>query len=471
MAEELNRDRRAERLRRRKRRQRQLYIRLALLGAVVFALLGLLIFGAVKLLIPLFSGLGEPPSSEPAASSEPTDPPGPQVVSTATIGSMGDLLMHKPVFDDLSRYNSAVQSADGSYDFTCVFEHIMGYTAGLDYAVANLETTFGGDEFPYQGNPSFNCPDALMDTLVDCGFDALLTANNHCADTLMTGIDRTLEVVRGHDVSTLGTRLSAEEDRYMVENINGIQVGMVCYTYTLSMVDGKPNLNGNTPVANPEQVNFFDYQNLGRFYSEMEQILSDMKADGAEATILYIHWGEEYKLTNNGTQAAIAQRMCDLGVDVIIGGHPHVIQPIDLLQSSTDPNHKTICAYSLGNVVSNQRLGNLNAIDTAHTEDGMMLTVSFEKYSDGNVFVSDLDVLPTWVRMFDNEKGKTVYAILPLEESRREEWGTMFGIAGNTLNAAGNSYDRTMAIVGEGLQECRTYLTQEKTARDQATTE
>ncbi len=469
MAEELNRDRRAERLRRKKQRQRQLYFRLGLLAAAALVLLVLLIAGIVTL-VGVLTG-GDPEGTEPPViSSEPSDPgpTEPYVVSAATVGAMGDLLMHKPVFDDLSQYNSAVQSADGSYDFTCVFEHLMDYTSELDYAVANLETTFGGDEFPYQGNPSFNCPDALMDTLVECGYDMLLTANNHCADTLMTGIDRTLEVVRGYDVQTLGTRLSGDEPRFVVEDINGIRVGMVCYTYTLSMVDSKPNLNGNTPVDNPEQVNFFDYQNLNRFYGEMEQILAQMLDQGAEATIVYIHWGDEYKLKQNERQSAIAQKLCDMGVDVIIGGHPHVVQPIELLQSDTDPDHRTVCAYSLGNVVSNQRLGNLKAIDTAHTEDGMIFQVSFEKYSDGTVYVSAVEVVPTWVRMYNNENGKTVYAILPLENARRQEWGTMFGITGNTLTAAGNSYDRTMQIVGEGLQTCQTYLIQAKTARDQA---
>ena len=255
-----------------------------------------------------------------------------------------------------------------------------------------------------------------------------------------------------------------------MEEINGIRVGMVCYTYTLSMVDGKPNLNGNTPVAKPEQVNFFDYNDLGTFYTQVEQIMADMASDGAEATVFYIHWGTEYQLEENEQQRRIAQKLCDLGVDVIVGGHPHVIQPIKLLESTTDPEHKTVCVYSLGNVVSNQRLGNLNAISTAHTEDGMIFTVTFEKYSDGNVYVSAVDVIPTWVTMFNNENGRTVYAILPLDASVRGQWAQRYSLTENTLNAAGNSYDRTMEIVGAGLDECRDYLTNQKNARDAANT-
>ena len=461
---QLQRRRQLRQRRRRQRRIRQILV-LSVAAVLLIALIVVLSLSLKSCIAGKDTGEDTVPSTEPTQ----TEPAAPYVVSTATIGSMGDLLMHKPVFDD-STYNSAVQQADGTYDFTCVFEHLGEYTRKLDYAVANLETTFGGKDFPYQGNPSFNCPDSLMDTLVDCGFDMLLTANNHCADTLMTGIDRTLKVVRDYDVQTLGTRLSEEEDRYVVEEINGIKVGMVCYTYTLSMVEDKPNLNGNTPVAKPEQLNFFDYNNLGSFYSEMEQILSDMEADGAEATILYIHWGTEYELTENNTQNTIAQKMCDLGVDVIIGGHPHVIQPIDLLQSNTDPEHKTVCVYSLGNVVSNQRLGNLNAISTAHTEDGMLFTVSFEKYSDGSVYVSGVDVLPTWVTMFDNESGKTVYSILPLDISTQSQWTQLYDLGEGTTKAAVNSHDRTMEIVGAGLTECQTYLTGAKQTREADTT-
>ena len=400
------------------------------------------------------------------APTETTVPEAEHVVSTATIASQGDLLMHKPIFDDLTEYNSAVQSADGSYDFTCVFEHLMAYTQSYDYAVANLETTFGGDEYPYQGNPSFNCPDALMDTLVETGYDMLLTANNHCGDTLMPGINRTLEVVRGKGVATLGTRLSEEEPRYSVVEVNGIKIGMVCYTYTLSMVEGKPNLNDNTPVKNPEQLNYFSYTNLNAFYSEVEEIYAAMEAEGAEATMLFIHWGTEYKLVENDYQNQIAQKICDMGFDVIVGGHPHVVQPIELLESTTDPEHKTVCIYSLGNVVSNQRLGNISYINTAHTEDGILFSVTFEKYSDGTVYLAGADVLPTWVNMHKNSNGKTVYAILPLDYDRVEDWDEMFDISGDTLTAAQDSYDRTMEIVGEGLSECQTYLDQQKQARE-----
>ena len=401
------------------------------------------------------------------APTETTVPEPEHVVSTATVAAQGDLLMHKPVFDDLTKYNSAVQLADGSYDFTPVFEHLMETVRSYDYAVANLETTFGGDDFPYQGNPTFNCPDALMDTLVETGYDMLLTANNHCTDTLISGVLRTLEVVRGQGVETLGTRLSDEEARYSVVDVNGIKIGMVCYTFTTSMKDGKPRLNGGLPLEQPELVNYFSYGNLEGFYQEMAGIISAMEEDGAEATMLYIHWGDEYYLEENYRQNDIAQKMCDMGIDVIVGGHPHVVQPMELLTSTADESHKTVCIYSVGNVVSNQRFGNISQIDTPHTEDGALFSVTFEKYSDGTVYVAGVDVLPTWVNMYNNENGKTVYAILPLADERREEWAELFGLSDAVLTAAEKSWDRTMEIVGEGLSQCQTYLDQQKLAREE----
>lgn len=390
------------------------------------------------------------------------------VVATASVAAQGDLLMHMPIFDDLTKWNSAVQSADGSYDFTCVFEHIAEYTSSYDYMVANLETTFGGDEFPYRGNPAFNCPDALMDTLVDAGYDMLLTANNHCGDTLRVGIERTLDVVADYGLQTLGTRKTEEEPRYSVVDVNGIKIGMVCYTYILRMDNGKPNLNGGVALEKPEQVNWFSYNNLDQFYSEMEEILTAMEAEGAEATMLYIHWGTENELVENSYQNTIAQKMCDLGIDVIVGGHPHVVQPVELLESNTDPEHRTICVYSLGNAVSNQRLGNLSSISTAHTEDGILFSVTFEKDTDGTVYVAEADILPTWVNLYQNSNGKDVYDILPLDADRKEQWQTLYAMDDDALADAKASYDRTMAIIGGGLAEIQEYLAQEKLARDAA---
>ena len=237
--------------------------------------------------IRLPSGNRESEPTEPTETTAPpeTTLPEPEhVVATASIASQGDLLMHGGVI------RSGAQG-DGTYDFESVFRYVKEYVSGYDLALANLETTFGGDANPYQGWPLFNVPDAFGDSIVEAGYDLLLTSNNHCYDTLMAGFKRTIEVSRDKGLMVLGSRLTEEEPNYAVVDLNGIRVGMVSYTYTTSMSGGKPSLNGNSPVENPALVNYFSYTNLDKFYSELTDILEKMKSEGAEATMLFIHWG------------------------------------------------------------------------------------------------------------------------------------------------------------------------------------
>ena len=162
----------------------------------------------------------------------------------------------------------------------------------------------------------------------------------------------------------------------------------------------------------------------------------------------------------------MAQGICDLGVDVIVGGHPHVVQPVELLTAQNDPNHTTVCLYSMGNAVSNQRLGNIKAVSTAHTEDGMLFSVTFEKYSDGTVHLRSVDLLPCWVYRRTDATGNE-YNILPLDMEKADEWETMFNFPSYVANNAQRSYERTMKIVEEGMTAAQTYLDECKTAREE----
>lgn len=406
------------------------------------------------------------PTSATEATEEETEPPTTappvpeHVVSTATISAQGDLLMHKPVFD-------TCRQSDGSYNFESIFRYLKDTVSTFDYAMANLETTFGGDDYIYQGNPHFNCPDPLVDSVVDAGFDMLLTANNHCGDTTAAGIKRTLEVIDGAGLDALGTMPNADAPRYSVIEVNGIKIGMTCFTYATGLSnDGRPALNGNAHLGEVGLVNYFIESNLDKFYAEVEQQLSGMEEDGAEATMLFIHWGIEYQTTENSRQNAIAQKLCDLGIDVIVGGHPHVVQPVELLTSSVDPEHKTVCIYSLGNAVSNQRTGISNLFPAGYTEDGALFTVTFEKYSDGTVYLAGTDVIPTWVNMHQNN-GKKEYNILPLILEQEDTWKEAFQLTDHNFTSCQRSYDRTMGIVGDGLTEAQEYLAAQKIAREQ----
>ena len=403
------------------------------------------------------------PTSEPAQP-ETTVPPTTeapeveQVIATATIGAQGDLLMHKPVFD-------SCRNSDGSYDFSSIFRYCKDILSGLDYAVANLETTFGGDSYVYQGNPAFNCPDPLLDSVVDAGYDMLLTANNHAGDTMGDGIIRTVEKVREAGLTALGSQLNGEEKKYAVVDVNGIKIGMVCYTWAYNGNGSTFSLNGLTPVKDEGQMNYFTNVNPDKLYTELGPIMDGMKADGAEATMIFLHWGQEYQLTENAAQQKMAQKLCDMGFDVIVGGHPHVVQPMALLESTENPGHKTYCIYSLGNAVSNQRTGYSSQFPAGYTEDGVLFSVTFEKYAVGKVYVAGVDALPTWVNMHSNT-GTKEYNIVPLDKEKEDQWGEL-GMSDDQVKLAAKSYERTMKIIGEGLTACQEDLAQAKIDREQ----
>ena len=400
----------------------------------------------------------QPPTTEPPT----TQPPEPEhVVSRATIGATGDLLMHKPVID-------TALCSDGSYNFDYVFKYLSEYTSAADWAVANLETTLAGSARGYSGYPNFNCPDAIVDGAKNGGFDMLLTGNNHSYDTGEAGFFRTIETVRSKGVETLGTMLNAEEPKYAIQTINGINLGLISYTYEgrpEGAAAGRVYLNGIMLHQGAEDVvNTFNPANPEPFYTEISGYLEEMRAQGAEAIVLFMHWGVEYTTTPVAHQTAIAQRLCDMGIDVIIGGHPHVVEPVQLLTSTVDPDHKMVCLYSMGNAVSNQRANVMQSQPSGHTEDGVWFTATFCKYSDGTVYLEDVNLIPTWVDL--RTTSGRYYYILPLDGTRMDDWKEILELSDVGLAAATRSYNRTMTIVGDGLNQARQYLADEKENRD-----
>lgn len=413
---------------------------------------------SIVLTAPTEQNDDEPPTTAETLPPETTLPPEPEtVVATATISSQGDLLMHSPVFE-------SCRKSGGGYDFTTIFQYVKDTVSSYDYALANLETTFGGPEHPHRPNEAFSCPDELAVSAKEAGYDMLLTANNHSGDAMGDGLIRTVEVIREAGLANLGAQLP-EEKRYSIVDVNGIKVGMVAYTWAFSGDGSKFSLNGLLSIKDEGQMNYFTKVNPDKLYKEAEQIMVDMKADGAEVTMMQIHWGEEYQLTENALQNKIAQRLCDIGFDVIVGGHPHVVQPMELLTSTVDDSHKTVCIYSLGNAVSNQRTGVSNQFPPGYTEDGALFTVTFEKYSDGKVYLAATDVIPTWVNMHSNN-GSKEYNILPLVKDQEDSWKESFNLTDHNFSSCQKSYDRTMGIVGEGLQQCQDYLNQAKVDRE-----
>ena len=384
------------------------------------------------------------------------------ITSTAEIAVTGDILMHMPVI------NTGLQS-DGGYNFDSIFRYLTPYSSAADLAVANLETTLCGTDkgYKYSGYPAFNCPDEIVDALKTAGFDLLLTANNHCYDTGEYGFLRTVRTIRNKGLQVLGTREAVTEPKYTVLELNGIKIGMVNYTYQ-GLPDnpqaGKVYMNKNTLSDTCALlVNSFVDTQPDPFYQELRQCLEEMKAAGAEATVMFIHWGTEYQTTPSAQQQQIAQQLCDLGFDVIVGGHPHVIQPVALLTSRLDPAHRTVCLYSTGNAVSNQRIAEMN-LKTGHTEDALLFRFTFSKYSDGTVYLETVDTLPCWVDL--RTEPQQEYPILPLDDSIREQWQSLYSLTEESLANAQKSYDRTTALTGPGTELVQNYLAEQKQQRE-----
>lgn len=424
--------------------------------AIIFlvALMCVLAAGyAVKDDINLSELFADTTTTAETTTTEPTttEPPAPTVTSTVTIRSAGDVLIHIPI------YQNAKQS-DGTYDFSHIFTYSEDIISSCDYFVANLETTLGGtDGRNYSGFPRFNSPDSIIDALKGAGVDCLLTANNHSYDTNGAGVLRTIEKIEEADLDYTGSRKTAEDIQYLVKNIGGISFGFACYTYETPTTEGRKALNGLVvDTATAPLINSFNPAKPDSFYEELSTNIKKMKKKGADIIAVYIHWGEEYQLTQNAKQQEIAQKLCDMGVDVIIGGHPHVVQPMDLL-TSTDGKHKTVCVYSLGNFVSNQRRS-LMGLKTGHTEDGLIFEMTFSKYSDGTVVFDSVDAIPTWVHLY-SQGGKKIHAITPLEgnlDKNAEQLGLTKTSDG--LAQAKASMERTNALVSEGEKKCNRYL-------------
>jgi poly-gamma-glutamate synthesis protein (capsule biosynthesis protein) len=164
-----------------------------------------------------------------------------------------------------------------------------------------------------------------------------------------------------------------------------------------------------------------------------------------------MHWGEEYQLKANTWQKSMAQQLSNMGVNMIIGGHPHVVQPVEVIHSE-DSQNTTICIYSLGNAVSNQRRELISSARKGHTEDGVMFSYTLKKSGEDNsVSLYEVDLIPTWVNKYLDSGFK--YTIYPIEsiKTATEKYPKL-------ASKLAESYNRTKATVGEGLTECQTDL-------------
>ncbi|MBR4661662.1 MAG: CapA family protein [Clostridia bacterium] len=348
-------------------------------------------------------GTGGPAETEPAGA--------PLSYTEITLLSAGDVMYHNP------QLYEAYNDATGQYDFSPTYQYVKNLVSSADYAVVNFEGTTAGDAFEYSGYPAFNVPDSGMSVLKDAGFDMLLFANNHCYDTGHVGLIRTQENFVNFGFDYAGARLDASGKTYRSVDVKGVRLGILNSTDDISYGAAPGTING-IPIAagDGELMDIFDLSELDAFYARVSAAITDLKAQGADLIVYYIHWGEEYHLTHNEAQAAIAQKLCDLGVDVIIGSHPHVVEDAEVLTSTVDPGRKTLCFYSLGNYVSNQNRLTMDAgWDSEYTENGLTVILTVRKYSNGQTMVTNVEIVLTWVHRYtDSTTWQDYHVIVPL---------------------------------------------------------
>ena len=358
--------------------------------------------------------------------------------TTIKIGTVGDILIHSPIF------RSVYDSASDSYDFNDIFKYVKDIYSSYDLMVADLEQPLGGKEKGYSGFPLFNAPDSIADALKNNGVDLLLTANNHCYDQSSDGFYRTMSVLKEKQIDFIGTR-EKESKPYIIKDISGIKVGMINYTYETEALTDTTYVNG-IPMNSETSplLNSFNYNNLDKFYTEFKTNMDSMYADGADVIIAFMHWGEEYSLSANDYQKKIAQKLCDFGVDAIVGGHTHCIEPTDLITSQVS-GKQTPIIYSVGNQLSNQRKETLSkfSYDSPYFEDGVIYEVSFTRKADGSVVLSDVSYTATWCNLFD-----TQYRIIPLDDEHKSAVAHL----GRTLEMQ-NSLKRTKGLLDKGIEK------------------
>ena len=305
------------------------------------------------------------------------------------IVSLGNLIIHQLQIDGAKNENG--------YDFSPSFQYIKDMVREADISLGILEGTLAGGE--PTGYPTFNSPDEVIDSLKDTGIDVVNYANNHIYDYEDAGLQRTIEVTKEKGLDVLGVKSNEEEKNYLVKEVDGVKIGFVSYVFETDNVYGHKTINSN-PVSTYSEnlINTFNYNDLESFYNRIASEISAMKAEGVEFIIASMHWGEEYNTYIEATQNEIAKKLNELGVDIILGGHPHVIQPYEII--CNESGHSTFVIYSQGNSLSNQ---SEQEIGVAESEDGIMIKFTLEK-KDGNVSLKEYKIIPTWV--YKEEKGR-----------------------------------------------------------------
>ncbi len=301
-----------------------------------------------------------------------------------SIVATGDAMAHLP------QTQAAYDSLSGKYTYTDVFRWLSPILQTYHLRFVNLETTLGGE--PYKGYPQFSAPDAYAADLHQAGFNYFFCANNHAVDRYNRGVLRTIRALDSLKINHSGI-FSDSADRAarypLIIDKNGLRLAVLNATYSTNGINPKP----------PVLVN-------GINRTEILADLRKAKTSEPDFIIMVIHWGDEYKLMPGPFQTETAKFLAENGVDIIIGHHPHVLQPIGWIKTKKDSVEKeTLVIWSLGNFFSNQR--------DKHRDGGMLAGFTLEKeLKTGKKAIKNLHYYPFWVRRTDKPLS---FRIIPCE--------------------------------------------------------
>lgn len=316
------------------------------------------------------------PTATPTATALPSPTPVPRQL---TVSFSGDILSHMPVIER-ARANS---TGDLAFDYRPMFAQVQSRLDGVDLALCVLETPLSADNGDLSGYPSFNAPGDLADALVAAGFDGCATASNHSLDRGEVGVNETLGELDRVQLGHAGmARTAAEAAEPTIYNANGLQLAHVSFTYGLNGYVRPDGKDWMVDVTDPALV-------LGA--------AARARSAGADIVVLTIQWGDEYVTDPTADQQTLAEIFAaSADIDLIVGNHAHVVQPIDTVGDTT-------VVYGLGNFLSNQPAPGY----PARTQDGMIVEVTFTEARPGEPVVSQVVVVPTWV-------DKSTYTIMPV---------------------------------------------------------
>lgn len=281
----------------------------------------------------------------PAPTPEPTPKPTPEPPKEIQLMMVGDNLMHMGLIH-------TGKQEDGTYNYDILFEGIEDFLGEADIKMINQETIFGGNEKGFSGYPYFNSPTEVGDAIVNAGFNVVLHSSNHAADKQIEGLENCLEYWKQHpEMTVVGIHETEEESAIKIITIDDVDFAILNYTYGPNMEILPYSIEGHLDML----CNYDEATNQIDFTTIHPDVLADIAEAESLADVVVVcpHWGTEYTIKPSTYQQKFAKQMTEAGADIIIGTHPHVIQPLEWIQA--DNGNRALCYYSLGNYVSTQK--------------------------------------------------------------------------------------------------------------------